>query len=239
MSNERVFAGWINPLQFLEVDEPWASATSATPTLEAVLKFLCTPGIESDLDNLIARYREISLERSRLFAAPAEDRILEKLIWPLRHAKASYMIGNYLGTISLCGMVTEMVAMLLFEVSEFSLNTRPLTDKEQVAFFGSSFEKLGQDRRVKILRAFDIIDQQTETAFEQVRLVRRKYLHLWSQDHDTLPDDAVTVYDATVTIAVRAIGQDVRDGRIYLNPSLVEYLEKRGIYDPGIESQQA
>ena len=155
MGSERVFTGWLNPLQFLEIDEPWASAINAPLTLEAVLKFLCTPGIDAGLDSLVARYREISLEKSRLFAAPAEERILEKLIWPLRNAKASYMVGNYLGTISLCGMVTEMVAILLFEVSEFSLNAKPLTDKEQTALFGSSFEKLGQDRRVKVLRAFE------------------------------------------------------------------------------------
>ena len=237
MNSDRDFKGWINPLQFLEVDEPWASANNTPPTLEAVLKFLCTPGVSAHLDDLVSRYREISNEKARLSAAPTEERILEKLIWPLRHAKASYMVGNYLGTISLCGMVVEMVAILLFELSEFSLNSKPMTDKEQAALFGSSFEKLGQDRRVKVLRAFDIIDQETEVAFELVRMARRKYLHLWSQDHNDLPGDAIAVYTASISIVVRAIGQDVHDGKIYLNPALVKYLEKTGVYEPGSEDE--
>lgn len=232
MSDGRAFRGWLNPLQFLEVDEPWASATNANPHIEDVLKFLCTPGVDCGLESLLNRYREISTEKRRLFAAPAEDRILEKLIWPLRHAKASYMIGNYLGTISLCGMVTEMVAILLFQIADFTINGNPMSGPEQMALFGSSFEKLGQDRRTRILRSFNIIDAQIEAEFDLVRTTRRKYLHLWSQDHETLPTDAVAVYKATVAIAIHAIGQDVRDGRIYLNHALVKYLEQAGVYDP-------
>ena len=71
------------------------------------------------MKSLIKRYKEISKEKVRFFAAPAEERILNKLVWPLRNAKASYMVGNYLGTIALCGMVSEMVAILLFDISDF------------------------------------------------------------------------------------------------------------------------
>lgn len=231
MSNDKLFNAWINPLQFLEVDDPWASSIDNPATLEAVVKFLCTPGVDSNLDSLVARYREISNEQRRLFAAPAEERILEKLVWPLRHAKASYIVGNYLGTISLCGMVSEMVAILLFEISEFRINDEFMDDAGQTALFGSSFEKLSQERRVKVLRAFNIIDVQVEAAFTSIRTKRRKYLHLWSQDHEILPKDAVAVYNDAVFLVVQAIGQDVREGRIYLNPALVRYLQRKGVYD--------
>jgi hypothetical protein len=50
---------------------------------------------------------------------------LDRLVWPLRHAKASYMVGNYLAVIALTGMVAEMVALLQWEVAEISLNCRP------------------------------------------------------------------------------------------------------------------
>ena len=52
MSNNRIFKGWINPLQFLEIDEPWASAINTPPTLEAVFKFLCAPGVSANLSGL-------------------------------------------------------------------------------------------------------------------------------------------------------------------------------------------
>ena len=75
------------PLDLHRVDEPWASLTQATPTLEAILRFLCPPDEPVDIDNLLARYRQISTEPVRLFLAPAERRILDKLIWSLRNAK--------------------------------------------------------------------------------------------------------------------------------------------------------
>ena len=97
----------INPLDFLEVDQA-SAADPAIPSLESIVAFLCPPVTPSDSATLVARYKEINSEPVRLFAAPAEDRILDKLIWPLRHAKGSYMVGNYLAVIALCGMVGEM-----------------------------------------------------------------------------------------------------------------------------------
>jgi len=230
MSDDRIFSAWVNPLQFLEVDEPWASMTEPPPTLEDVVRFLCTPGVECDLNSLVARYKEISNEERRLFAAPAEVRILEKLVWPLRHAKAAYMVGNYLGTISLCGMVAEMVAILLFELSEFHINNKLVDDKKQKELFGSTFEGLGQDRRVKVLKSINIIDEKTESAFDSLRLIRKRYLHLWSQDHEKLPKDAITAYNNAIHLVVQTIGQDIQDGKIILNPALVKYLQRKGVF---------
>jgi hypothetical protein len=223
---------WINPLQFQRVDEPWASASKVVPTLEAVLEFLCTPGTDSRLDSLVVRYREISNEQTRLSAAPVEERILEKLVWPLRHAKASYMVGNYLGTISTSGMVAEMVAILLFELSELAVNDKPMSLDEQVRQFGSLFEKLGQEKRVRTLFKRGDLDNETKAAFDLIRTIRRKYLHLWSQDHDRLPKDAIATFLAAVTLVVKALGQDIRDGKLYLNPALYKYLERSGAYYP-------
>jgi hypothetical protein len=156
---------------------------------------------------------------------------LEKLIWPLRHAKASYTVGNYLGTMSLCGMVSEMIAILLFEMSKFRINEKPMTDDDQAALFGSSFEKLSQERRVKVLKAYSIIDQEIANAFDLIRTKRRRYLHFWSQDHESLSTDAVAVFDATVQIAVKVIGQDIRDGQILLNPAFLNYLKRSGAFE--------
>jgi hypothetical protein len=108
---------FVNPLQLLEVDEPWAPVSPKSPTAEDLFKFMCTPGVPSDAGSLTARYKEISQERARLFVAPDDQRILEKLVWPLRHAKASYVVGNFLSTIALCRAVTEMMAFFLFEIS--------------------------------------------------------------------------------------------------------------------------
>jgi hypothetical protein len=222
--------GWVNPLAFIEVDEPWASSNQTPPTLEAILRFLCPADESVEIDRLLSRYREISTEPTRLFLAPAERRLLDKLIWPLRNAKASYMVGNFLATISLSGMVAEMVAMLLWEITESQINTRSMTKEDERRLFGSEFEKLGQERRVSVLAAYGIIGDTSRAAFDTIRQTRRHYLHLWSQDHDRLPIDAVKCFHAAVSLVVDAIGQDVSDGKLVLNPRLVRYLERKGLY---------
>lgn len=222
----------VNPLQFLEVDEPWAKLPDLKLTPERVIAFLCTPGIETELSSLADRYREISTEPKRLFAAPAEPRILEKLVWPLRHAKASYMVGNYLGTISLCGMVAEMVAGLIFDMGEIRMNDKLIKEEEQKRLFGSTFEKLSQNRRTEVLSAYGLIDVEMKAELDLIRTKRRRYLHLWSQDHELLPGDARETYHAAVGIVVRTLGQDVKDGKILLSPQLLKYLDRKGVYKP-------
>lgn len=172
----------------------------------------------------------------RLFAAPFEERILDKLIWPLRHAKASYMVGNYLSVIALCGMVAEMVSLLAWSISETQLNGRLMTEADEKSLFGSTVEKLGQERRVQILWAYGLIDADGKRRFDTARETRRKYLHLWSQDHDSLPKDAVRIYHAALVLVVGVIGQDVQDGKILINSRLVKYLERKGVYQPRDES---
>jgi len=165
MAGRGSFQAWINPLAFLEVDHPWAEMGPA-PSAEAILSFLCPPGLAADAAGLVARYKAISTEPVRLFAAPAEPRILEKLVWPLRHAKASYVVGNNLAVVALCGMVSEMVAVLLWQLGEVSLNGRAMAADEETALFGSSFEKLGQDRRVKVLAAYGIVATDVVKMFD-------------------------------------------------------------------------
>lgn len=232
MSGDKLISGWVNPLAFLEVDEPWASATKAAPTLEAVLRFLCPADQDADLDKIVARYREISTEPLRLLFAPAEQRLLDKLVWPLRHAKASYMVGNYLATLALCGMVGEMVAILLWEIADRQVNGRAMTSDDEKALFGAEFERLGQERRVAILGAYGIITPEARQHFERIRLARRRYLHLWSEDHGKLPRDAVACFQSAVSLVVTAIGQDIREGKLVFNPRLAQYLERRGLYEP-------
>ena len=47
-------------------------------------------------------------------------------------------------------MVSEMLAILIFEVAEPEINGASMTEAAQRELFGSSFEKLGQERRVSI-----------------------------------------------------------------------------------------
>src|ERR1043165_3041768 len=110
---------WLKPLDLFGGVDP-------SSLQEQTLAVICGPGVPSDKKTVEARYREIDAVEPNLFAPPAEERILSQLIWPLRHAKASYMVGNYLGTIALCGIVGEMTAILIFDLIDTkSFNNKP------------------------------------------------------------------------------------------------------------------
>ena len=229
MPNDRNLKAQINPLAFIEAELPSPSEPNSIRA-ETILSFLCPPGTLNDAQNLVERYKRISTGPT-LFAAPAEPRILEKLVWPLRHAKASYVVGNNLSVVALCGMVAEMVAMLLWKLAETQLNGRAMTEEDEKALLGSTFEKLPQDRRVRILKAYGIIATDIADDLDTIRRIRRQYLHLWSHDHGRLPEDAVKCFHAAIRLVVEAIGQDFNDGRLVLNPTLVKYLERKGMFE--------
>lgn len=228
---------WVNPLAFLDVELLHGSDEVPEPDAESILRFLCQPETPSDTADLVRRYQEISRESYRLSVAPAEQRILDKLVWPLRHAKASYMLGNYLSVIALCGMVAEMIAILHWKMAEAQLNGRPIDEAAQKDLFGRTFENLGQAHRIQVLSAFGLVNADTMNQFKTIKNIRRKYLHLWSQDHESLPTDAVASCQAAVGLVVGTIGQDFRDGKVVLDKRLVKYLEQNGVYTPREETE--
>ena len=232
MGEDKMMAQWINPLAFLEVDEPWATLSDHPASLEDALHFLCSPETSSDIESLVRRYREISHEGTPLFTVPAENDILLKLVWPLRYAKGCYMLGNYLGTIALCGMAAEMLALLIFEMSDFRVNDRILDDKAQEGLFGNTFEKLGQERRIAVLRTYGLMNEQVRKQFDAVKRVRRRYLHFLSQEHKGIARDAVEVFDAVHGIMVAVFDPHVKDRKPAFSPTLMRYLERKGFIRP-------
>lgn len=226
-TKESLIRVWLNPLQILEIDEPWARAQPSEISAKVYLDFLCTPGVASDEQSLGERYREISREKSRLFAVPSDPRILKTLVWPLRHAKAAYTVGNYLATVSLAGIVAEMVALLLFDLATINNHVAFSSADKQKRLFGSTFERLGQERRVNILQAIGAAGDQEVKAFDRIRTIRRMYLHLRSNGEDDaeVAKQAVIAFNDAVFLVVKAIGLEILEGgRLSLKPELLQFL---------------
>jgi hypothetical protein len=110
---EKLFKGMVNPLAFLEVDKPWALVHLTEVSSEIILKYMC-PTTRPSVDNLIEKYREVSVENPRLNVVPAEDRILEKLIWPLRHANIGVLSGNHIRP-----LIRKIIGVTLFQRSAY------------------------------------------------------------------------------------------------------------------------
>jgi hypothetical protein len=221
---ERLIEAWVNPLQILEIDEPWADIDKAAITPEVFLKFLCTPGVAPDAQSLAVRYREISIERTRLFVAPYEQAIMSRLIWPLRHAKAAYTVANYLATIALAGIVAEMMALLLWDV--FGSPELEQSAKVKRELGRGSFERADQVRRVKVLRAVGFISADELHSYSRIRKARREHLHLWAQDDTNVARTAAAAYDDAVFIVFNGLGLGIDDGKAILKDKILDYIAK-------------
>ena len=232
---DHLIKGTVNPLSFIAVDYG-----GADPTLEEVLKFLCPPAVSSDVESLIQRYQAIGPPPHALAVVPAEPEILNKILLPLRQAKASYVIGNYLAVIALCGMVAEMVAIFLWELESEKLNK--LTKENQKKRFKKTFETeeeleqwfegRGQKERTKRLLEFELIKPDTKSSFDEIRETRRKYLHFLSQDQDSLPEDAIDLFHKAESLVAIAVGAEgFHDGKVILSNKLIEYLKRHDRFD--------
>ena len=122
---------------------------------------------------------------------------------PLRNAKAAFVLGNYFGVIALCGLVAEMIAILLFEMAHDDMPA-----DEQEGLFGREFADLGQERRVAVLRAKRLIDTQQIQWFGTIRGLRRKHLHFLNEPTPS-EQECLQAYRAAYALlatTVKAIG---------------------------------
>ncbi|HWA21906.1 MAG TPA: hypothetical protein VG735_05880 [Caulobacterales bacterium] len=223
---------WVNPLIFFGSEFRLDGLVADEVSYASLMGFLCRPGIGSQVSDLVARYNKISVEKNRLPIAPGEPLLLDRLIWPLRGAKATYITGNYLGTIALSGMVGEMAAILAFDMHNEAQDPVCYDKEQQKSAFGHVFENLGQSRRLKTLKGLGILDAETAHAFDVLRQVRNRYLHFWSEGHNQISDDATRCYDACITIVTGVLGMQFKEGKLFLRDEVFTYLNKHGVATP-------
>lgn len=210
-----------------EIDTP---APGQSPvTADRLLDYAFAPEVERTCAGFVARYKELAAAGDPLPVVPAEPNILEKLIWPLRGAKGSYALGNYLSCIALCGLVGEMIAMLIWEISQVSFQGSRIDPALEKQLFGSTFERLRQERRVEVLTAAGLIDQAARESFDEVRTIRRRYLHFLSQPHAQLAGDAKRAFVAAATVVRIVLGAKFENGKVVLRPELGTYLTEKGV----------
>jgi hypothetical protein len=225
--SEHLITAFVNPLQLLELDEPWADRFSEQLTPEVFLNFLCTPSVRSDSASLAARYKEISIERVRLFAPPYEPTIMERLVWPLRHAKAAYIVGNCLATIALAGVVAEMTGLLLWDV--FGTSELERSGKVRKELGSSTFENADQARRVRVLRTLGLISADEVHAYGRIRAARRMHMHLLSNvGMPPIEKTAVAMFDDAVFLVSAALGLGISsDGVLTMKQEILQYVKQQ------------
>jgi len=234
MSKNNIFVGLLGPLAFPEFQNIPGQKPKEI-TLQDVMKNLCAENVVPEIENFKKSYEHITENINKLFIVPTEYRILNKLIYPLKSAIRSYVTGNYLSTIALCGMVAEMTIIFHYETLKIKINDR---DSESIIkkLYNRSFEKLGQDQRVKFLNALGFLDDSLVKEFDIIRECRREYLHFLSKDLDDVAPDAKKAFDATLEIVVKILGLRIGEpGKMVLNQNVIDYLESKGLVEKSNE----
>lgn len=198
-----------------------------SPDVSSLVSLLgAEPGAVT-LDDIQARTQALAVHDRDLNAVPRDDLILHRIVWPLRAAKQSYILGNFLGCIALCGTISEMLAILRFAVSEYA----GLSSGSQQRLYGNRFDRLGQSRRIDVLSELKLYDTDEAALARQIKEKRDHYLHALDVSSLCIEADAMIVYGATVKIVDFMVG--VRGsspaGTVAPRSHLLEYLQERGV----------
>jgi hypothetical protein len=181
---------------------------------------------------IIERYCDLSTPDLYAPILPHSDKLFERLISPLKSAKRCYCFGEFLATIELCAHVGEMLAQLAWEITPITHNQSRVTPEFEKGLFGRRFEKLGQERRIEVLKTFNAVSDYQASLFEELRTKRVSYFHLWSAGTENSRDDAAFCFKtaSVLTKEVLQIGFDPNDrGRLLINPLLLAFLSEEHV----------
>lgn len=179
----------------------------------------------SPLDSVRRRYKEVTDEATEPTIVPLHDGIMSHVIRPLKEAKQCYVLGMPVACIAQAGLVGEMVALWRFRMLEPKLDGRPLDEELQKLLKGREFGKLGQEERVRVLRALDTIDEPSVQAFGQLRAIRRRYLHFMIDPQRDIDRDAREAIKYACTLVVKTLDMTFQNGRVVLPPKVMRYIQ--------------
>ena len=158
----------LNPLSWFDLEfREGIVAGQDRDQYESLLRFICPLSAGRTREDLERRYFELAEASAPLSVVPAEPNIQDRIISPLHQARVSYVLGNFVGTIALCGSVAEMLAILIWVISEVSIAGKPIDDQTETKVFGRPFEKLGQERRVSVLFGMGLIGENPKLDFDR------------------------------------------------------------------------
>lgn len=178
---------------------------------------------------VLERYIELTDKNTYLPFFPHTNKIFERLLSPFKSAKRCYCLGEYIATIELCAHLGEMLALLLWQMTPLTHNDKSITPDFEKSILGDEFEKLRQDRRIKILKAFGAMQNDTAQLFDDLRTTRRKYFHLWSSDVSKAKKDAYNCFHKVAKLIKKILKMEInkeKPNTFVMHPLLLEYLKK-------------
>lgn len=182
---------------------------------------------DSISEKLLLRYSETPHIN---FALSENEQITRRLYSPLESAKKSYCLGDFSTTFAMCGIVGEMLALLLWKIKKLRLQGKDLTEENEILLLGDTFEQLSQQRRLRICRVFRWITNEQCKKLNVIRMKRNEILHAWNPEisPDTEERLALQVLTYTFKIFHQIVGIDLKDSQsLTINPNLLRYIKSQ------------
>ena len=215
---------YLNPLLFEIKKGPVNQSSMAT----SLFQFLSEGVYPEDVIKVIQERRQrLQPYVTHLKVVPCDKRLNAKLVAPLRQAYAAFLLGNFLGTLALCGLISEMLTIFRFEIARFQVNGHDMTVEDQEGIFGKRFERLGQDRRISILETYGVINNEVATSLRKIYKIRNRYMHYWTKEHDALENDTFQALLAVIDSLLRIFPQYYEKGAMQIHPEILRYFERK------------
>ena len=226
MSRDALLPTIVRPLSITALNDPLPANVSDNPgDLALMLLGAMLDEQASPLEAARRRYGEITDETVEPPFVPTHEGIMQHVIRPLKEAKQCYVLGMPVACIAQAGLVGEMVALWRFRMLDTRIDGRPLDEELQKQLMGREFDKLGQEERVRVLRALDTLDEAMVQAFGQLRSIRRQYLHFMVDLGRDADRDAREAIKHACTLVVKTLGMTIQNGRIVLPPKVTRYIK--------------
>jgi hypothetical protein len=198
---------------------------------QSFFEYLCRPyRSHFKSDTLVPAYRKITgvEKKTPLRAIVSSDpRLKHRLIFPLKNAKVAFLTENYLGTIALCGLIAEMIAILLFELHERKLDETRLKHALAAERARLPFDEVRQERRVRVLKRLRLITPRQVKWFGTIRDIRNRHLHFFRPDGGS-EKEALLVYEAALGLIYTITRASGSRGKLSTNPLLMDMLRRQG-----------
>lgn len=152
---------------------------------------------------------------------PYEKNLFEKIVWPLKNAKLLYMLNSHIGTIALCGLICEMITLLIFEINLIKNDDTEITGKM------ISFQNKRQSDRIIELRK-NIISEEILDNLDFVRDIRNRYIHEFCIEYTNIKKDAKEVYMRTHKVLYTFLKPVYDKKTLEFSKDFIFYLEKKG-----------
>lgn len=123
----------------------------------------------------IKRYCEITDKETHLSITPSYEQLINRIIQPIVLGKKYFTLGEYVPCIAMSGLAAEMMTLVFWGMSAFSIGGKAINEKDQEILFG----KMNQKRRIEILYLTKGINKEGRDMLESIRNIRNKYTHSW------------------------------------------------------------